>query len=172
MVRIDPGSFGGAEGNRTPDLVIANDALSRLSYGPDWTYGIEPYWQSRQRSQSASDHLLIIQLVYTCARNRLERTMNAILALILNILWLYTLVIFAMVIMSWLIAFNVVNLHNHFVAQLWLVLNRLTEPLLAPIRRFIPSIGGLDLSPIILLLAVYFLQTLIARDLAPRLLGG
>ncbi len=98
--------------------------------------------------------------------------MNAILMLILNILWIYTLVIFTMVIMSWLIAFSVVNLHNHFVAQLWLVLNRLTEPLLAPIRRVIPSIGGLDLSPIILLLAVYFLQTLIARDLAPILLGG
>lgn len=98
--------------------------------------------------------------------------MNAILGLILNVLWLYTIVIFAMVIMSWLIAFNVVNLHNNFVAQLWYILNRLTEPLLAPIRRILPNMGGIDLSPIALLLAVYFLQTFIARDLAPRLLGG
>lgn len=96
--------------------------------------------------------------------------MNAILGLILNILWLYTIIIFATVIMSWLIAFNVVNLHNAFVAQLWRILNQLTEPLLGPIRRFVPSVGGLDLSPIILLLAVYFLQTLIARDIAPALL--
>ncbi len=96
--------------------------------------------------------------------------MNAILGLVLNVLWLYTIVIVAMVIMSWLIAFNVVNLHNQFVAQLWRILNRLTEPLLGPIRRFMPNLGGLDLSPIILLLAVYFLQTLIARDIAPRLL--
>ncbi len=96
--------------------------------------------------------------------------MNAILGLILNILWLYTIVIFATVIMSWLIAFNVVNLHNSFVAQLWRILNQLTEPVLAPIRRLIPSVGGLDLSPIILLLAIYFLQTLIARDIAPALL--
>ena len=98
--------------------------------------------------------------------------MHAILGLILNILWLYTLVIFAMVIMSWLIAFNVVNLNNQFVAQLWRVLNQLTEPFLSRIRRFIPSFGGIDLSPIILLLAIYFLQTLIARDIAPRLLAG
>ena len=96
--------------------------------------------------------------------------MNAILGLILNILWLYTIVIFAMVIMSWLIAFNVVNLHNSFVAQLWRILNQLTEPLLNPIRRFLPMPGGLDLSPIVLLLAIYFLQTLIARDIAPALL--
>ena len=98
--------------------------------------------------------------------------MHAILGLILNILWLYTLVIFAIVIMSWLIAFNVVNLHNQFVAQVWRVLNQLTEPLLSRIRQFIPSFGGIDLSPIVLLLAIYFLQTLIARDIAPRLLAG
>ena len=98
--------------------------------------------------------------------------MHAILGLILNVLWLYTLVIFAMVIMSWLIAFNVVNLHNQFVAQVWRVLNQLTEPFLSRIRQFIPSFGGIDLSPIILLLAIYFLQTLIARDIAPRLLSG
>lgn len=98
--------------------------------------------------------------------------MHAILELILTVLWLYTIVIFAMVIMSWLIAFNVINLHNSFVAQLWYIINRLTEPLLGPIRRFLPNMGGIDLSPIVLLLAVYFLQTLIARDIAPRLLGG
>ena len=98
--------------------------------------------------------------------------MHAILELILTVLWLYTIVIFAMVIMSWRIAFNVVNLHNNFVAQVWYIINRLTEPLLGPIRRFLPNMGGIDLSPIVLLLAVYFLQTLIARDIAPRLLGG
>ncbi len=98
--------------------------------------------------------------------------MHAILELILTVLWLYTIVIFAMVIMSWLIAFNVVNLNNSFVSQVWYILNRLTEPVLQPIRRILPNMGGIDLSPIVLLLGVYFLQTLIARDIAPRLLGG
>lgn len=98
--------------------------------------------------------------------------MHAIFRLIDNVLWLYTLVIFATVIMSWLIAFKVVNLHNQFVAQVWRVLNQSTEPLLSRIRQFIPGFGGIDLSPIVLLLAVYFLQTLIARDIAPRLLAG
>jgi YggT family protein len=72
-----------------------------------------------------------------------------------------------MVIMSWLLAFNVVNIHNPFVRQISHVLARLTEPLLEPIRRYLPSLGGLDLSPIVLLLAVSFLQYFILYYLAP-----
>lgn len=79
-------------------------------------------------------------------------------SLIDAILQLYTFVIFAMVIMSWLISFNVINRHNQFVDMIWRTTVALTEPLLKPIRNIMPSLGGLDLSPIILLLSIFFLR--------------
>jgi len=95
--------------------------------------------------------------------------MHAIISLIITVINLYIYVIIGAAIFSWLIAFNVVNTQNRFVYTLYDVLNRLTEPALRPIRRFMPNMGGLDLSPIILLLALMFLQTFIAQDLAPLL---
>jgi YggT family protein len=77
---------------------------------------------------------------------------------VFNIVWW---LILASVIMSWLIAFNIINTRNSFVQQLHYGLQRLTEPLLAPIRRFIPSVGGLDISPIILLVGLQFLKLFI-----------
>ncbi len=79
-------------------------------------------------------------------------------SLIDAVLQLYTFVIFAMVIMSWLISFNVINRHNQFVDMIWRTIVALTEPLLRPIRSIMPSLGGLDLSPIILLLSIFFLR--------------
>ena len=61
------------------------------------------------------------------------------------------------VIMSWLITFNIINMHNQFVFQIYTMLERLLEPMLGPIRRFLPNLGGLDLSPIVLILGVQFL---------------
>ena len=81
-----------------------------------------------------------------------------VFSLIGIILEFYQLVIFAMVILSWLIGFNVINRHNQFVDMIWRMVNSLTEPVLRPIRRYIPSIGGMDLSPLILLFGVIFLQ--------------
>ncbi|MGB9141643.1 MAG: YggT family protein [Aestuariivirga sp.] len=92
---------------------------------------------------------------------------NPFLWLILNLLNLYFYVILASVIMSWLIGFNVINGANPYVRQIGYALNRLTEPLLGPIRRFLPDLGGLDISPIILLLALQFVQYLIVYY-APR----
>jgi YggT family protein len=74
---------------------------------------------------------------------------------IFNIVWW---LILASVVMSWLIAFNIINLRNPFVQQLYNGLQRLTEPLLAPIRRLLPNMGGLDISPIILLVGLQFLK--------------
>ncbi len=79
-------------------------------------------------------------------------------SLIDAILQLYTLVIFVMVIMSWLLSFNVINRHNQFVDAVWRTLIALTEPVLKPIRNVMPSLGGLDLSPLILLFGVFFLR--------------
>ncbi|MGI9463749.1 MAG: YggT family protein [Aestuariivirgaceae bacterium] len=87
--------------------------------------------------------------------------MNSILWLVLTILDLYFWIIIAVVVMSWLIGFNIINPSNQFVRQLRYGLHRLTEPLLGPIRRLLPDLGGLDISPIILILGLFFLQRLI-----------
>jgi YggT family protein len=88
------------------------------------------------------------------------------LSMILTLVWWVFLI---MIIMSWLISFNVINTRNQFVATVWRVINQVTEPILRPIRRVVPPIGGLDLSPIIVFVILFFLQSFIANDL-PRLL--
>jgi YggT family protein len=82
------------------------------------------------------------------------------LSLILSLVWWVFLV---MIIMSWLISFNVINTRNQFVAGLWRAINQVTDPILRPIRRIIPPMGGLDLSPIIVFIIIFFLQQLIAN---------
>ena len=88
--------------------------------------------------------------------------MNPFLWLILTVIDLYFWVILATVIMSWLVAFNIINGSNPYVRQIGYALRRLTEPLMGPIRRFLPDLGGIDISPVILLLALqvvrYFVQ--------------
>ena len=91
----------------------------------------------------------------------------ATLSMVLTLVWWVFLI---MIIMSWLINFNVINTRNDFVAALWRILNAITEPILRPIRRVIPPMGGLDLSPIIVFVIIFFLQAFIANDL-PRMLG-
>lgn len=87
--------------------------------------------------------------------------MHALFSVILLALELYTYVIVGVAILSWLIAFNVVNMYNDMVRSIWNGLNALTEPVLQPIRRFLPSMGGMDISPVILLLIIYFIRQLI-----------
>jgi YggT family protein len=81
------------------------------------------------------------------------------LSFILNIVWWVFLI---MIIMSWLISFNVINTRNQFVDMVWRVVNQITEPILRPIRRVVPPVGGLDLSPIIVFVIIFFLQNWIA----------
>ena len=85
------------------------------------------------------------------------------LVLIYHLIELYTWVLIIGVIMSWLIAFNVINLSNQFVRMVYDVVTRLTEPLLGPIRRFLPDLGGVDISPVILILLLYFAKDVIGR---------
>jgi YggT family protein len=84
---------------------------------------------------------------------------------------LYTYVVIAGVIVSWLMAFGVINPYNPFVRSLWQVLNAVTEPLLRPIRNMMPNLGAIDISPIILLLACLFVQGLITSWLIPAIAG-
>ena len=78
--------------------------------------------------------------------------------LITNIIDLYIWVIIAAVIMSWLVAFGVVNMRNAFIRTVVETLYRLTEPMLRPIRRMLPNLGGVDISPVILLLGLFFIR--------------
>ena len=93
--------------------------------------------------------------------------MIRLLEFISYVIHLYSIVVIAAVILSWLIGFNVINAHNPFVRSLWQAISAMTEPLLRPIRRLLPSPGGLDLSPVVLLLACFFLQTVLIGDCYP-----
>jgi YggT family protein len=87
--------------------------------------------------------------------------LQSLLNVLSLVLRLYTFVIFAAVILSWLIAFNVVNRHNDVVRSAWNFVTALTEPLLRPIRGIIPNLGGIDISPLILLILIYFLSSIL-----------
>jgi len=84
--------------------------------------------------------------------------MNPIAALLITVLDIYKWIVIAAVIVSWLTAFNVINQYNNFVRTVLRILITLTEPVFRQVRRVIPPIGGLDLSPIIVFLAIWFLQ--------------
>ncbi len=87
--------------------------------------------------------------------------MRALLDVIMLALNLYTWVIIASAILSWLVAFNVVNVRNPIVAQIGDFLYRITEPALRPIRNLLPNLGGIDISPIILILGLFFIRNLL-----------
>ena len=93
--------------------------------------------------------------------------MRALLEVILIALQLYTYLIVASAILSWLVAFNVVNTRNNFVRSVWNFLDAVTEPVLRPIRKILPNLGGVDISPIILILLIIFIQNLIVDYLMP-----
>jgi YggT family protein len=101
--------------------------------------------------------------------------MDIVIVPLLNVisiaLTLYWYVVVATIIFSWLMAFGVINTYNHAVRTIGEVLARLTEPALKPIRRVMPNFGAIDLSPIVLFLAIYFLQEVIARLTRAAALG-
>ena len=91
--------------------------------------------------------------------------MNVILAPIIEVLMLainlYVWLVIASATLSWLVAFNVVNTRNQFIYMVGDFLHRITEPALRPIRRFLPNLGGIDISPVILILVLFFAQRLL-----------
>lgn len=91
--------------------------------------------------------------------------MNALVFLIGFVLDVVYYLIFIYVVLSLLVSFNIINLNNDLVRQIYYGISGLVEPLLAPIRRILPSTGGLDFSPLVLLLIVMFLRILILQDL-------
>ncbi len=82
---------------------------------------------------------------------------------------LYSYILIATIILSWLVAFNVVNSRNNIVAMIGDFLYRATEPVLAPIRRRLPNMGPVDLSPLVVFLGIIFIQMVILPNLARML---
>lgn len=87
--------------------------------------------------------------------------MNSLLGLLIQIIDLYKLVLIVYIIITWLIAFNVINTSNQFVYTLMEILYRISEPSLRLVRRYIPTFGNIDISPIVVFLILWFLQSLL-----------
>lgn len=90
--------------------------------------------------------------------------MNAVYNLADRVIWLYIWLVVISVMLSWLVTFNVINTQNRFVYTVMDFLHRITEPALRPIRRLMPSLGGIDISPVVLILALIFFRELL-RDI-------
>ena len=142
---------GGAERNRTAGLLIANEALSQLSYSP------EPERGFRDGAPIPSSDV-IFRLFGAGSPGYNTPMLNPIAALLIEILEIYKWIVVAAVIVSWLTAFNVINSHNNFVRTVLRILLAMTEPVFRPIRKILPAVGGLDLSPIVVFVIIWFLQ--------------
>lgn len=92
--------------------------------------------------------------------------MLELLSFISYLLTLYVYVLIASAVLSWLVAFNVVNPRNQFVMTVGEFLYRITEPLLRPIRNMLPNLGGIDISPVILILIIFFIQSVVIPNFA------
>ena len=90
-------------------------------------------------------------------------TLFQVLLLVTNILWYFVL---AQVILSWLVNFEVLNLRQPLVYQIWSGLNRILEPLYRPTRRILPPMGGIDLAPLVLIVAIFAVQRVLINNLA------
>ena len=97
---------------------------------------------------------------------------SALLFLIFSLIDLIVFVVIVNAILSWLIAFDVLNIRNPTVNRVLQILDNITAPLLAPIRRFMPNLGGIDISPIILILLLQALRILIANTIAGPLVAA
>ncbi|MEM9054088.1 MAG: YggT family protein [Pseudomonadota bacterium] len=96
--------------------------------------------------------------------------MRAILDVVMIILQLGIWVLIIQAILSWLIAFNVLNTNNQLVASIWRALHQITEPVLRPIRNFLPRTSGIDLAPLVLILGIFFLQRVIIYYIYPAVI--
>ena len=98
--------------------------------------------------------------------------MGAVLTLVSQLIEFYIWIIIASAVLSWLVAFDVINMRNRFVFMIGDALNRMTEPVYRRIRRFLPDMGGLDLSPLVLIFGLVCLRNLMWEVLGPAVYGG
>jgi YggT family protein len=92
--------------------------------------------------------------------------MGSLVIILLYIIEIVWWIVIAHVVMSWLVGFNVLNRHQPLVNSIWTGLNRLLEPIYGPIRRVLPEMGGLDLSPLVLLVILYAIRVVLQRNAA------
>ena len=86
----------------------------------------------------------------------------ALISIVQMVLWVASMIIIVQAIFSWLVAFNVVNTRSDFVRAVWTALERLTEPLYRPIRKLMPDFGGIDFSPLVVLLLIWVIDRLLS----------
>ena len=87
-------------------------------------------------------------------------TLLQLFMLILGTVWF---IVIAHIVVSWLVHFQVLNLRQPLVGQIWYMLNRLVEPIYRPIRRYMPDLGGIDLAPLVVLIVLFFVRSLVAN---------
>jgi YggT family protein len=112
--------------------------------------------------------------VYMSVNREMETSMSGILLALFQVidivLQMYVYILIASAIFSWLYAFNVINSSNQFVNSVGRFLYNVTEPVLAPLRRVLPNLGGIDISPIVVLLIIFFIQAVLHNTVYPALL--
>lgn len=89
------------------------------------------------------------------------QSLYEILMLIIDVVWF---IMIAHIIMSWLISFQVLNLHQPIVGQIWSGLNRLLEPIYTPIRRFLPNMGAIDIAPLVAFIGLIAIQIILQNN--------
>jgi YggT family protein len=117
---------------------------------------------------STAIHPVHIRVAEIIAAIRAIGPMRALLDVIVILLQLYIYLLIAAAVLSWLVAFNVVNTRNQFVAMIGDFLYRVTEPVLRPIRNMMPNLGGIDISPVILILIIILIEKLIYYYIYPN----
>jgi YggT family protein len=104
---------------------------------------------------------------FACVFRKPDAVMRSILYVILLVLDIYIWLLIAAAILSWLVAFNVVNARNQFVSMVGDFLYRITEPVLRPIRNLLPNLGGIDVSPVVVILLIILIKDIIVRYIYP-----
>ncbi|MGE3148455.1 MAG: YggT family protein [Pseudorhodoplanes sp.] len=94
--------------------------------------------------------------------------MRAILDVVLLVLHMYVILLIVAAVLSWLVAFNIVNTRNQFVATVGEFLYRITEPVLRPVRSILPDLGGIDISPVVVILLIYLIENVIRYYIYPN----
>ncbi|HYN45773.1 MAG TPA: YggT family protein [Allosphingosinicella sp.] len=98
--------------------------------------------------------------------------LGAVIEILIMLLWVASMVIIAQAVLSWLVVFNVINTHSDFVRSVLYALDRMTAPLYRPIRKVMPDFGGIDFSPIVVLLLIWVLQRLLVGVAQQMALSG
>jgi YggT family protein len=128
------------------------------------SHGLSSVARAASRRQKAQTCRFAAQWLHVAGSK--ETGMLALIETLIYALSIYWWIIVLSAIFSWLYAFNVVNPRNQFVGMIGNTLYRLTEPVFRPIRRYMPDLGGIDISPIVVLVLIYFLQRFLATTVA------